>query len=459
MQAAIEADEEELEGSESDYLANRKKVRAYLRKAVHKARPAPQLRNRNVVDQDMDCGEDEHYYGGNLLTTCSKNDDKNMDEYGESVEDSRIDRRRVGRSAKNAANYQMEDDNDTWPTTGFEKTDSRVRSIEDENGCANEGGNAYGASHTDNAVHTNEARHTDEDSTYASMDEDGGHAHSPIMPLESLTANESRLLCPARGSSNRGGSSQGSCLETSVRSGNQLAEQAQLDNEYNPDVASVTPFTSDSEASETELVDGFIVDDIGQSQARKKRRLEGFPRKKTVQQKITIPGQSNSHPKRKVSEKGSKSYVRLSKLKNRIQSRLTSSQTVTSDSQGHKDRRRSHGLSTNPGLQSQRQSNENHRFTVNNGVCESQGAVTDSRSNTQDFDRSVNPTVRQAIDVEWNDMQGVQSPSNLPNRVNIRVRVRIENELLLIPCVDHSERRTIKWLAEQVCLRCSPQNF
>ena len=425
MQAAIKADEEELEGSESDVLENRKKVRAYLRQAVLKSRPEPQLRNRSVLDQfadeDVNSSEDEMDYRRKL----NVNGIENTDSDEESLDNKIIDRRSKG--TRNAANFQIEDDSESFPAVGFE----RIKP------CTQNSGDKVGA--------TEEPFHRDEDSTYESMDEDVNNIHSPMKPLDALADNGARLLGPVWDSAILNGPS----IETDDHIGSQTSNshgppnlldtevQAQIDSEYSPNVDSVTPFTSESDASGVELVDGFIVDDVGQSQARKKRRLEDFQRKRIIQQKIAIPGQSSSsvHTRRKVSERGSQSRSRLSKPRSKRQSRLTHFQTGPTLSQNN---------------QPHRQTAHRHRFTVNNGVCRGLDLANGNGSNNQEFDESFNQTTRQIGTEERDDIHSLQVSSSLVARGSIRVRVRVENELLLIPCIDSIERKTIKWLADQV---------
>ena len=425
MQAAIKADEEELEGSESDVLESRKKVRAYLREVVLKSRPEPQLRNRSVLDQfadeDAKSSEDEMDYQRKLNTKGIENTDSDE----ESLDNRIIDRRSKG--SRNAANFQIEDDSESFPAVGFEKV----------NPCIQSSGDRVSA--------TDEAFRRDEDSTYESMDEDTNSIYSPMKPLDALANNETRSLGPVWESAKLNGPSVetvnpiGSQTNNGHRPPNLLDTemQAQMESEYNPDVDSVAPFTSESDASDVELVDGFIVDDVGQSQARKKRRLEGFPRKRSIQQKIAVPGQSSSgvHTRRKVSERGSQSRLSLSKPRNKRQSRLTHFQT---------------GANLSQSAQAYRQTAHRHRFTVNNGACRGSDLANENGPNNQDFDQSFNQAARQIGTEERDDIRNSQVSSNLAARGSIRVRVRVENELLLIPCIDSSERKTIKWLADQV---------
>ena len=416
MQAAIEADEEELEGSESDVLENRRKVRAYLRQTVLKSRPEPHLRSRNVLDQPAHSGvnssEDESENRSSRNVNAAGNTSSDEEDFGSRI----IDRR-----SKNAANLQIEDDSESCPAVGF-GIYSQTQNLDQV------------------VVTANEACYRDEDSTYESMDEGVSYVHSPIKPLETLENKGTQLEQSIQRSSSMKHPPHGATVQSAASDNQSFVVvdrqvQAQIDDEYSPGAELVNAFSSESDSSDAETVDGFIVDDIGHKQARKKRRLEGFPRKRTIQQKITIPGQSPSsfHAKRRVSERGSSSSSRVSRSKKKLQSKLTSFHAGTNFSPAGKS------VSRSQPTQSRDQLGHRNCYATNHG-----------RSNLV-TDQSFDETVR---DIAFGQGAGVQSsraPKALVARGAIRVRVRVENELLLIPCIDDDERRTVKWLADQVC--------
>ena len=420
MQAAIEADEEELEGSESDVLENRRKVRAYLRQVVLKSRPEPQLRSRNVLDQPA-------HFGVNSSEDESENHcNHSVKELGRTSSDEEDFGSRIfDRRNKNAANLQIEDDSESCPAVGSDmySQTQNIRSVVDA---------------------ANEACYRDEDSTYESMDEGDSYVHSPIKPLEALENNGAHLGHSIQRSSSVKHPPHEAAVQSSASNNQSFVVvdrqvQARIDDEYNPGSELVGTFSSGSDSSDAETVDGFIVDDIGHKQARKKRRLEGFPRKRTIQQKITIQGQSSSsfHSKRRISERGSSSSSRVSKSKKKLQSKLTHFHAETNFSPGGKTASRSQPT------QSRDQMGRSNHYATNHG-----------RSNLvpgQSFDETV-------ADIVFEQRDGVQSsraPNALVARGAIRIRVRVENELLMIPCIDDGERKTIKWLADQVFLMFS----
>ena len=410
MQAAIEADEEELEGSESDVLENRRKVRAYLRQTVLKSRPEPQLRSRNILDQPAHSGvnssEDESENRSSRYVNGAGNTSSDEEDFG-----SRI----IDRKSKNAANLQIEDDSESCPAVGF-NIYSQIQNIEQV------------------VVTANEACYRDEDSTYESMDEGVSYVHSPIQPLETLENNGTPLEQSIQRFSSMKHPPQGATVQSGASDNQSFIVvdrqmQAQMNDEYNPGAELVNAFSSESDSSDAETVDGFIVDDIGHKQARKKRRLEGFARNRTIQQKIAIPGQSSSsvHAKRRVSERGSSSSSRFSRSKKKLQSKLTSFHAGKS-------------VSRSQLTQSRDQLGHSDCYATNHG----QSILV----NDQSFDE----TVRDIAFEQGGGVQSSRAPNALVARGAIRVRVRVENELLLIPCIDDDERKTIKWLADQVCM-------
>ena len=437
MQAAIEADEEELEGSESDVLESRKSVRTFLRQVVLKSKPEPQLRNRSVLDQftdeDARSSEDEcdHGCNGNIKGVRNFGSDE------ESIENRILNRRE--KSARNVVKFKIEDDSESFPAVKSNGMDSR-------DGKTGEGITTLGGGCS-----------REDDSTYESMDEEMDSIHAPTKPIEPLEDTETRLLQPTFESfkiisssvvaESPVGSSTGSDRSLSRAIANTV-EPLVVD-DYNPGIDSIALFTSESDSSDVELIDGFIVDDVGQNQARKKRRLEGFSCKRTIQQKISIPGQSPSilRTRRKVSKRKSKSKSKSSKLKRKSQSRLTGFQSGTALSHGQNAGRNGKGFAA----QSNRHMvHDYHRFTVNNGDCMGSAIEAETGTDDQEFGQPVNQTMRQTRIELGDDMQTSQILRSSTGRVKIRVRVRIEKKLFLIPCIDQGERKTIEWLAQQV---------
>lgn len=412
VEAAIQADEGELEGSASDFLENRKKVRAYLKQEMLKSRPEPQLRKRNFLDQfEEDDTENSDCEEGKENMLCTKDIDENVKTYGIDSDKSGnlfSDRKKSTQCIKNIANHQIGDDSESWPSQGFEKVSSHIQNNRDEAG------------------------HTDEDSTYASMDEDGGNSlHSPLKPLESLAEGSFR----SQSTSQPGGSLEiaGSVAARMNETGGEIDVIGQ------PFLGGSSPFASESDSSDVELLNGFIVDDVGQNQARKKRRVEGLPRKRTVQQKLSIGRQSSAsyHPRRRISENGAKSGLRLSKSKNKIQSRLKSCCVVSNVTQ-----KSNIGESVLP-MQPNEEQRGSRSFVVNNGTCE-EGRIGTNRS-------KISQRLNQAVNVDLGNVRGSQITTASFGRGSVRVRIHVEGELLLmIPCIDDGERKTIKWLADQV---------
>ena len=401
---AIKADEEELEGSESELLQSRRDVRDFLRRTMNKSSSEPQLRDRykNVLEQfaeeDMESSDDEM-----PVPKIAKVPGR----------DSRTWHRRIDDCSED---YQVY--NDHQPLFGDADVANGNRLAEREAPSTQSRSFKKVSSNIDDAV--SEKGGTDEDSTYASMDEDGPVMHSPIKPLEPM----GNAAAAARQQSSTDVFNVQSRVDVVQVSNDLLAgpSNRQGISDYPSSSEHITPFTSESDSDKEELIDGFIIDDVGQKQARKKRRIEGFPRMKSTQQKITIPGSSSASSSYRRTSNGTNTGPRLqsisSKPKRKKQTRITGTYATSSHRQSNQA---SHGAVRNS-------------FTVNNDVCSSA-----TRSNFPDVASST---------VNLLDFRQANQPMMAPS---LRVRVRIDKEQLLIPCVEDGERKTIKWLSDQVC--------
>ena len=465
VDAAIKADEEELEGSESDVLQSRREVRRYLKREMMKTKPEPQLRNRNVLDQFRDgenkSSDDEEAIDIGLENLDRRKKAKRLSDEAERLSGDRISsetygKRKSGYLNSNAVGHHANRQDESFEmgskddfharraaSPSFEKISSNISGI------------------NDNSVF--EAMETNEDLNETSMNEEGLMDHSPIKPLQPLGSNyvDDKMHNPpahnvlqtsnitqegypydvASSSYNQTTNHEISnlsdrhvaALTRDTQATNEELIQQQLQNTYRPNVEDITHFTSGSDSDDVELIDGFIVDDVGQRQAQKKRRIEnGSRKKKVVQRRITMPGQLNSSSGTKLNpaERGSKSSVKLSRPKHTKQARITYANTPQNTV-------------------------SNRSFTVNNGSCTTTNAAN----------RRHHSTVQKQPSAAFNS-RNVTSPVNLihdfrqqtqqalafshPVSSALRIRVRVEKELLLIPCVDHDGRKTIKWLADQV---------
>lgn len=455
VDAAIKADEEELEGSESDVLQSRREVRKYLKREMLKTKSELQLRNRNVLDQfrddERESSDDEEAMEIGLENRDRRKKAKRLSDEAERLSGDRISsetygKRKSGYLNSNAVghhanrqdeSFEMGNKNDDHETRvaspSFEKISSNISGINDKS--------------------VFEAMETNEEFNDLSMDEEGLMDHSPIKPLEPLESDyvdDTMRKPPAHSIPHNSNIKQErypydvtSAISTDglvaavthdTHATNEQLIQQQLQNSYTPNVEGITHFTSGSDSDDVELIDGFIVDDVGQRQAQKKRRIDSCSRKKkVVQRRIIVPGQSNglSRTKSNPAERGSKSSVKLSRPKQTKQARITYANAPQNTA-------------------------SSRSFTVNNGSCTSTNASDHRHHSTVQKQlsasansRNITSPVNLSHDFRQQNQQG--SVVNYPvSSAALRIRVRVEKELLLIPCVDHGERKTIKWLADQV---------
>ena len=465
VDAAIKADEEELEGSESDVLQSRREVRRYLKREMMKTKPEPQLRSRNVLDQFRDderrSSDDEEAIEIGLENLDRRKKAKRLSDEAERLSGDRISsetygKRKSGYLNSTAVGHHANRQDESFEMGGkddylarratspsFEKKSSNISGI------------------NDNSVF--EAMETNDEFIDLSMDEEGLIDHSPIKPLEPLgsdyvddkmhqplvhnrpqTSNITQEGYPNDVTSSSYNQTTNheindltdrhvAALTRDTHATNEELIQQQLQNTYRPNVEDITHFTSGSDSDDVELIDGFIVNDVGQKQAPKKRRIENDSRKKkVVQRRITVPGQlhSSSRTKLNPAERGSKSSVKLSRPKPTKQARITYESTAQN---------------TTP----------NRSFTVNNGSCSSTNAANRRHHSTVQKQPSAASNSRNGtspVNLIHDFCQQNQQASAFSQPVSsaLRIRVRVEKELLLIPCVDHDGRKTIKWLADQV---------
>eukprot|EP00795_Rhopilema_esculentum_P001570 gene1570-16021_t len=408
VELAIKADEEELEGSESELLQSRRDVRDFLRRTMNKSSSEPQLRDRykNVLEQfaeeDAESSDDEMPVPriAKVPGRDSRRWRGRIDDCSEDYQACTDHQPLFGQPDVANGNPLAEREAQSTQSRSFEKASSNIDDAVSDNGG------------------------TDEDSTYASMDEDGPVMHSPIKPLEPMGN-----VAAARQQSSADVFDVQSRVDVVQVDTNDLVagpSHRQSISDYPSSSEHITPFTSESDSDKEELIDGFIIDDVGQKQARKKRRIDGFPRKKSTQQKITIPGSSSVSSSYRPTSNSTNTGPRLqsiaSKPKRKKQTRITGTYATSS-----------HRQSNQPSQSAVRNS-----FTVNNGACSS-GTIShfpDEASNTFDL----------------LDLRQVNQPMMAPS---LRVRVRIDKEQLLIPCVEDGERKTIKWLSDQASQRYS----
>ena len=264
--------------------------------------------------------------------------------------------------------------------------------------------------------HDLELMDTDEDSTYASMDEDGAACHSPLKPLEplSLSPEQSGPLRHNDIGTNFVQHGPPGAADTSQRPPGHYVTHLTSNN---------NAFKSDSDVDQS--IDGFIIDDVGQKQAQKRRKIDATHGKK-IQRRISVQGEALINPSRRKRPTGP---ININKSRLKKQTRITTSYNTA------------------------KPVNKEHGFQVNLASCSRTSSVRSSETLAAytDFDRSEDITT---VHSGRGDSSRGQSTPLQPAAVGVvmRIRVTVEKEFFLIPCANSSEKRTVSWLADQVCL-------
>ena len=451
MQAAIKADEEELSGS--DMLHGRKNVEQFLKSVLHGQRPIHRepLRKRNVNPSDMDTEAFEQNVRSSRNTqkgsVCGKrNNSLTADQENFISEPSILGSSQTSRASRTP--HALLDSN------GLSKEQSDLFTINSSEDSSNSKG-------SDPDVFTPDIEmDSDQDSTYASMDEGSVQGLSPLgdsppivsknksafvcgntpktrkkvsftdLPSSQSTSLSSSALGPIKDISSQQQShdrtlnftsSSRAALKTSIN----LMDDSAFKPIPDPDIpAFVEEQSSDSEEIGPLLLGGFIVDDVGDSRASKRRRTEtghlDFSSSRSAirrdvnqsasqQRKVrTTAGQSTTN-------KTGMNHARQQKPAYKRQSRLTETASLT-------------------------KTKNRPDFIVNRENCN----VSRPSVNQQSHDHE--SPVRGAND----DIHTIDHVSRQTQRTLLRIRVRVEDKVFLIPCRDSNERKTVKWMAEEV---------
>eukprot|EP00794_Sanderia_malayensis_P018758 gene18758-20649_t len=418
VEKAIQADEDELEDSDSDLLNNRRNVRKYLKEIMAKRKPIAQLRNRSTIERDLvdeddsdddieDSEEHEHDARYKLSCKIAKAQERGL-EYAGSL---------ANRGRRSAGVYTSE------------ATSSRPGSA--ANGDSEERSLDMNQANTQNLLDFDpelldgdiEMIGTDNDSTYASMDENGMIDHSPLRPLEPLSQAVVHPITPLPNSP----------INTSCDTMDQWQRNTRQGSSnrgsFVPDRVDLDE-GSGSDSDFRHQLGGFIVDDVGggnqQQQLLKRRRIDVSARRKPVQSKLTVATATTSG----MSSRNKKLVGLTTRRKHRRQTRITHAYSSVVSNNASSDR----------------------GFCVNTTMSSNSTLHGASRLNAVGNDYDDDDDVGRHDDIA--SFQQRRSASASESRL-MRVRVRVEKELLLIPCADSNERRTIDWLADQASQRYS----